>query len=105
MQDEELRTRNFYNNDVSQYLHSRFQYGACPAERLDSQSKAKYCEDNSGTAEDFYLTYEECMSEFLLDSKENMIITFDQVKQYTDHINYKITPCDPQNSSIECQTE
>lgn len=45
------------------------------------------------------------MSEFLLDTKENLIITFEQVKQYTDHLNFKISPCDNLNDSLQCSSE
>lgn len=44
--------------------------------------------------DEYYDTFDECMSEFLLDTKENLIITFDHVKQYIDHLNFKISPCD-----------
>ena len=45
------------------------------------------------------------MSEFLLDTRENIIITIDQVKQYTDFLNFRLLPCDSKNASLQCSNE
>jgi len=57
-----------------------YEHGACPADKLDQETKKKYCETNSGDEESVFLTFEECMSDFLLDKRENIILTFNQIK-------------------------